>query len=134
VRGTTKTMKQRRQTANGKLSLGARKFGRHIEPILRRFKFVVWDRFSVWRDKEGGGIGVYGWIKRPQDSYQDFIALYFFKDGTISYDTSSAKYSLTIFKILNGGRGYGHSRCKRVEDYFDVKNTIRLAATPGYMR
>jgi hypothetical protein len=115
-------MKTRRKT-----SPGARKYGRHIEPILRRFrKFVVWDRFSVWRDKDGGGIGVYGWIERPGDGYKDFIALYFFKDGTVSYDTSSTRYSLTIFKMLNGGRGYGHSRCKRVEDYFDVPNAIRL--------
>jgi hypothetical protein len=127
MRGITLTMKQSGQTAKGELSLGARKYGRQIEPILRRFKkFVVWDRFSVWRDEEGGGVGVYGWIKRPKDSYQDFIALYFFKDGTVSYDTSSAKYSLAIFKMLNGGRGYGHSRCKRVEHYFDVPNAIRL--------
>jgi len=110
-----------------KMSPGARKYGRHIEPILRRFrKFVVWDRFSVWRDKDGGGIGVYGWIERSGDGYKDFVALYFFKDGTVSYDTSSTRYSLTIFKMLNGGRGYGHSRCKRVEDYFDVPNAIRL--------
>ena len=115
-------MKTRRKT-----SPGARKYGRHIEPILRRFrKFVVWDRFSVWRDKDGGGIGVYGWIERPRDGYKDFVALYFFKDGTVSYDTSSTRYSLTIFKMLNGGQGYGHSRCKRVEDYFDVPNVIRL--------
>jgi hypothetical protein len=68
---------------------------------------------------------VFGWIVRPRDAYQDFVSLFFDRDGDVAYSTSSAKYSLTIHKILNGGSGKGHLRCRRVEGHFRVRNAVR---------
>ena len=89
-----------------------------VENTLKKFKFVQWDRFTadsyVWK--------VYGWIDR-KDLKKDFIVLVF--DGTedIDFITSSAKYDKEIKKILDIKRGL---RCKRIEHYFNIKNSIKL--------
>lgn len=102
-----------------------------IESVLRRFDNVKWDRFVMWGKTFSGGITVSGWIDR-EDSYKDYICLDIYTDSSVSapdakigrmnvdYMTSSAKYSLLMFKILNDGKGFGHRKCRRVEDYFDV--------------
>ncbi len=83
--------------------------------------FVKWDRFAA-NDEV---MTVYGWIERDKDSYKDFVALYFYEDGSIDYDTSSALYSKEIHKII-WEKSKGHVNCVRVENVFDVENSIRI--------
>lgn len=88
---------------------------------------VWWDRFVYARSTQGRkGIVIYGWIPRKQDAYKDFLLLEVWDDGDMNFDTSSAKHSLAIYKILNGGVGYGHQKCRRVEHYFSGKNILRM--------
>lgn len=106
-----------------------------IEVILNKFPFVRWDRFVMWGKTLNGGITVSGWIDR-EDNYKDYICLDIYSDSSVSspdgktegiytdFMTSSAKYSLPIFKILNEGSGKGHHNCKVIKDYFNVKNHV----------
>jgi hypothetical protein len=96
----------------------------HVEATLRRLPFVTWDRFVDFPE----GLEVYGWIERPRDAYKDFVTLFFYPDGDVAFSTSSAKYSLTIHKALNGGSAKGHKRCRRVEGSFRVRNLVRRKA------
>lgn len=96
------------------------------EKTLRSLPFVRWDRFVPFKTQKCDGIEVYGWIDRPQDAYKDFLTLTIYSDGQVDFNTSSAKYSLPIFRILNAGSGRGHRRCKRVEHFFRVRNAIKL--------
>lgn len=89
---------------------------------------VKWDRFVEGKTTAGlDFIEVYGWIKREKDKYKDFVSLSLYSDGKNgSYLTSSAKYSLPIYKALNRGVGMGHRKCIRVEHRFRIKNSIKL--------
>jgi hypothetical protein len=93
----------------------------HIEATLRKLPFVTWDRYVSFPE----GVEVYGWIDRPRDAYKDFVSLFFYPDGDVAFSTSSAKMSLPIHKLLNGGRASGHRRCRRVEGHFRVRNVLR---------
>lgn len=99
---------------------------KRITRELNRLPFVRWDRFCIADDRTES---IFGWIDRPQDAYKDFIVLYIDKDGGVdSYMTSSARYSLDIYKRLNDGNGRGHRNCRRVEHYFPAKGAIKLKA------
>lgn len=95
---------------------------------LEMLPFVRWDRFTYLYSKSSNGVCIYGWIDREKDAYKDFITLDIYDDGDVNYMTSSSEWSLKIFRILNG-EGRGHQKCKRVEDFFDVDNAIRLKKT-----
>ena len=93
-----------------------------IEHYLRKLDFVEWDRFLIYDN----AIGVFGWINRENDKYKDFVLLMFMlQNHTIDYITSSKKYSERFHKLCGGKEG-GHEDCRRVEDYFDVKNCIKV--------
>jgi hypothetical protein len=96
----------------------------NIPKILAKLDFVNWDRYFVWQ----GGQSIFGWIDRPQDSYKDFVLIDFPDNSKeVQFATSSKEYSGKIASILRLNNF--HSECKRVEDRFDIKNCIRLAAS-----
>jgi|SRR5712664_514880 len=70
---------------------------------------------------------VYGWITRD-DRKSDFVILYLYENRQIvDYMASSKKYSKLFFKELTHAKtAHGHQRCKRVEDFYPVKNAIKL--------
>lgn len=94
-----------------------------IEKILEKFDFVMWDRFCT----SGMEVTVFGWIER-KDAYKDFVVFYFVGNELDSYMTSSKKYSLILYKMINDGNGRGHINCKRVEDSFKINNSIKLSS------
>ncbi len=93
-----------------------------IKDTLKKFDFVMWDRFV----EVPNCIQVYGWIDRKNDSYKDFILLVF-KSGAehVGYITSSPTAGVKARKIL-GIRVNKISKCQRVEKTFPVKNCIKL--------
>jgi hypothetical protein len=105
------------------------KFKRWVRAWLSHFAFVRWDRFVYYRDEHGKAIEVYGWITR-KDAKSDFAILYLYENRQIvDYMTSSKKYSKLFFtEITHRKTAHGHQRCKRVEDFFPVRNAIRLKA------
>lgn len=95
---------------------------RSVEVWLRKFPMVSWDRFVRFSD----GISAFGWIQR-EDAYKDFMIIDFDKSGDlVYYMTSSKRYSLPLYKIING-TGRGHTKCRRVEHAFRIKNSIKLS-------
>jgi hypothetical protein len=96
-----------------------------MEVDMLNLSFVNWDRYDV--NEEQGLIGVYGWIPR-QDLHEDFVFLQYYHKGeglfSLSFATSSEKYTKKIFKIL---KGVGeHNDCERVEKRFNIPNMIKL--------
>jgi len=87
-----------------------------IKKVLLRFDFVKWDRYFGEEN-----LVFYGWIDRVDD-HSDFIFIEFHKGEYITHGTSSSKYSKKISEILE----VGHSDCKRVEDFCDIPNSIKL--------
>lgn len=102
---------------------------KRIEKWLEQFVFVKWDRFCP----DGKDITAFGWIEREEDEYKDFIVLYFENGFVNSYMTSSKKYSLLIYQMINKGASKGHTNCRRIEDYFDVSNSIKLGKKVGFI-
>ena len=98
-------------------------FKQRIESQLKAMPFVTWDRYVLLVD----AVEIYGWIDR-EDSYKDFVCLFFYADGDVAYSTSSTKFSKKIHLIINGTTR-DHRACRRVEDYFDVQNMIRLGSS-----
>lgn len=96
-----------------------------VKENLEMLPFVKWDRFTYLYSKGSNGICIYGWIDREKDAYKDFITMDIYEDGDVNYMTSSSEWSLKIFKILNDS-GLGHQNCKRIEDFFNVDNAIKL--------
>jgi hypothetical protein len=92
-----------------------------VEETCNKLPYVRWDRFVEWT----GGLTVTGWIDRT-DAYKDFVCVDFYRDGRIDFMTSSAKYSLDLYKRITGGSGHGHRKCKRIEEHFAVDNAIHL--------
>ena len=88
-----------------------------IAEILELLDFVNWDR--LFGDIEEPVI--FGWIDRD-DNKKDFVVLDFTQYPTW-FATSSKKYSKEIGKLLEHKE---HSDCERVEDYFKIKNMIKL--------
>lgn len=104
-----------------------------IEGVLEELEFVEWDRFvnlSDWSYEEV--IVLYGWIPREQDNYKDFLVLHLecleasdvVKIG--DFTTSSEKYSQRINEFLYGEDSH-HDQCQRIENRFDVENSIKLS-------
>lgn len=97
-----------------------------ISNILEQFPFVQWDRFGHFKNI----VRVYGWIERKNDDYKDFVHFEFRLDDQKLYflGTSSEKYSEQINDILNDiiDEESGHVPCQRVENHFDVENSIQL--------
>ncbi len=89
-----------------------------IELYLKMFPEVMWDRFCGEFDDE---IDVYGWIDR-KDGKKDFLVIEFTENFT-SFLTSSAKYSKSFNERIGS---FSHEKCKRVENFFKVKNSIKL--------
>ena len=91
-----------------------------IVNVLKKLHFVNWDRYFG-----ENVLTFFGWIDR-KDNYKDFVTLdfdfTFWEECSISYTTSSKDYTKAIAKILNST----HSDCKRVEDFCDIENTIKL--------
>ena len=87
-----------------------------ITKILEKFDFVNWDRYIG----EEENLTFFGWVGRG-DNKKDFLVLDFSTDP-LWYVTSSKIYSKKISEIL----GVNHSDCKRVEDFCDILNSIRL--------
>ena len=103
-----------------------------IQSLLEELEFVDWDRFITYSDWNYGEIvTLYGWIPREQDSYKDFVVvnLECLEDSDVvkvgASTTSSEKYTEKVHDILYG-EDTDHNQCKRVENHFDVNNTINL--------
>ena len=100
-----------------------------IEYNLRKLNFVKWDRFLYIRDnqKKIWGLGSYGWIDR-KDSYKDFcyIEFIFETHKVVPVMTSSRKYSKRIVQLCSG-KDEQHYDCERIEDTFNVSNSIKLS-------
>lgn len=94
-----------------------------IENTLKKLPFVSWDRYIEDKDKKNNLIEVYGWIERD-NNYKDFVLLEFDLNKKQVYfiATSSDRYSKEIAEILNSP----HPGCIRVEDNFDVLNSIKI--------
>ena len=95
-----------------------------IESILKKFEFVQWDRFILIEEKNIGVADIFGWIKRDESDYKDFILVEFNIKDKQAYliATSSDKYSERICKMFNTP----HNKCKRVENNFHIENSIKL--------
>lgn len=89
---------------------------RKILEVLKKLSFVKWDRYFG----EGYELTFFGWIDR-KDNYKDFMVLDFCAEP-VWFATSSAEYSAKIAEML----GRSHSVCKRVEDFCELKNVIKL--------
>jgi hypothetical protein len=105
---------------------------RKIESTLEKLEFVEWDRFTLWSGWRYGEIlTLYGWIEREEDSYKDFLTLELqcLEDSSVvevgGFTTSSERYSEKINEILYSG-DVEHNPCERVENHFDVENSIEL--------
>lgn len=105
----------------------------YIKTLLAKFTFVDWDRFC--EDEEE--ISVYGWIKREQDGYKDFIVLTVPKTADkvedVWYITSSAKWDPEICRILKIAEE-NQIPCQRVEWSYNIKNKIKLIAKKQYAK
>lgn len=95
----------------------------YITSVLKTLSFVNWDRFTQPTESE---YHFYGWIERDKDSNKDFVVISIV-DDTVWFITSSKKYSNEISQILNGKNDNSiHAPCQRVEDHFEIKNSIKL--------
>nr|WP_305794632.1 hypothetical protein [Halomarina rubra] len=99
---------------------------RWMEKQLRKVRFVEWDRFTVgqWHDEQS--VSVYGWIDR-EDEYKDFVLVIFWPESEEFYfTTSSADRTEDIYRALVGDDMTEHNECHRVEDNFNVENSVTL--------
>lgn len=78
--------------------------------------FVTWDRL-VFGDVGDNSYGqVFGWIPRS-DGQRDFVLITSWSNwDTVDFNTSSAKHSAEIDRILFG-HNENHGTCKLVEDF-----------------
>lgn len=96
-----------------------------IESKLSSLEFVEWDRFTTG-EWNGLCVSVYGWIDRPDD-HEDFVLVIFWpEEEELYFTTSAADYSTEIYQHLVGVNPGEHDRCHRVEDAFDIPNSIGL--------
>ena len=97
-----------------------------ISEVLEAFPFVQWDRFTYFKYI----VRVYGWIDREEDEYKDFVHFEcnLENQSILFLGTSSDKYSERINDTLNEilDEEAGHTPCQRVEDQFDVENSVQL--------
>lgn len=98
-----------------------------IENWLERFEFVKWDRIIPI----GQEYFIYGWIQR-KDKYKDFLIISFdINEGIpLIWLSSSAKYDLPILEVFKHPEtmplALNNAQCKRVEDNFNIRNSITL--------
>jgi len=102
-----------------------------VEDTLERVHMVEWDRFTVGNHPETGRyIKVYGWIDR-EDEYKDFCIIDFqpeTEENLIGYTTSSDEHTNEIYRCLFDMEPDDHNDCRRVENHFDVSNSVELNA------
>ena len=87
-----------------------------IIKTLEKFDFVNWDRYFGEDEK----LTFFGWIDR-EDNKKDFLVLDF-SISPLWFATSSKIYSKKISEVF----GVSHLDCKRVEDFCDIQNMIKL--------
>ena len=98
------------------------------EQVLSSFTFVKWDRFIRTKMVNGPHmLTCYGWIDRAQDAYKDFVVIdLVLDDQRVNYVvSSSAEYGAKISELC----GYSSDRektCVRIENEFDVPNSVKL--------
>jgi hypothetical protein len=92
--------------------------------VLKRFDYINWDRFFYNCYGERDELTVFGWIDRDQDSYKDFVVLWFdFKKWKWEVcATSSTKYSN---ELVQKSGAETHVPCQRVESVFNIENCIK---------
>lgn len=92
-----------------------------IENWLEDFHYVRWDRAIPL--EEHGVASIFGWIDRD-DGKKDFVLI----EASLNtgemhlIGTSSKEWSEKIAQEL----GDEHTDCVRVEDHFDINNSIKL--------
>jgi len=84
---------------------------------MKNLSFVRWDRFVTGTNY----LCVFGWIKR-RDAYKDFVTLAYNDEGLLWWQTSSALRTKEIAGIISAP----HADCKRIENYFNIGNSIKL--------
>jgi len=84
---------------------------------LRKLDFVEWDRYFGYEKS----LTFFGWIDR-KDQHKDFVYIEFENGVVLNYGTSSKRHTSRIAQFLK----QSHSECKRVEDFCDLSNVIRL--------
>lgn len=101
-----------------------------LENMLSRLKMVKWDRFTFDAEGERQWVLAYGWIDRP-DAHKDFIVVDYWPEvremhlvQTSSPDSENLMKQIDV--INNFGKPSQHNKCRRIEDYFQVPNCIRL--------
>ena len=96
-----------------------------IQSLLSRMYFVQWDRYIEAVQDDRNILYIYGWIPRTKDAYKDFIVFRFdLTADRLGYCTSSIMWHNAIVRRL--GLPASQPKCKRVEDAFDIKNSIKL--------
>ena len=106
--------------------------------MLSRLNFVKWDRFTYDDGGERQWLLAYGWIDRKEGNYKDFIVVDYCPEvremhlvQTSSPD--SEKILIQIDGINNFGKPTPHNRGKRIEDFFQIPNCVRLKDS-GYRK
>ena len=89
-----------------------------IIKFLEKLNFVEWDRYFG----KGENLSFFGWIDRDKDNKKDFVLIEFNNGKIVYYGTSSKEYSKEIADVL----GKEHTDCKRVEDFCNISNMIKL--------
>ena len=98
-----------------------------ISRWLSKFEFVEWDRFIETNEF----YHIYGWINRD-DNYKDFIVIDFSKKTGLPdfWISSSHTFDHKIIEVLKHLETLKHAinnaQCKRVEDFFPIKNKVVL--------
>lgn len=93
-----------------------------VKQQLLKAPFVQWDRFHM---VGGYAMSVFGWIERDKDAYKDFVVidLHLHSRQVKSMTTSSARYSQKLTELYDLA---GHTKCQRVEDYYNIPNMVCL--------
>jgi len=86
-----------------------------LTAVCNALPFVTWDRLTIGDIDDDSYGQVFGWILRS-DGQRDFVLITHWASwDTVNFNTSSAKYSAEIDKILFGNND-DHGTCKLVED------------------
>lgn len=99
-----------------------------IASELACYPEVRWDRFVLC----GTALRVYGWLDRD-DGRADFLLLDFdiSTGGVRDWITSAHPHPASVVERLENESSV---KCRRVEDYFDVPNAVRLQPDPPQLR
>ncbi|MCY4730489.1 hypothetical protein KY092_07950 [Natronomonas gomsonensis] len=116
------------------MTLSEEQFNSIVKDVMTDLPFVEWDRGTEWTYGDGlKAIGIYGWIDREEDGYKDFVKIEIYEREDAEkakiefHGTSSEKYSEEIHRRLFPEDDLEtHNECFRLENRFDVENTINL--------